>query len=124
VSQETRLEPKEPATSIDLEEPDIRAVRPARDPSVDGGHQAEVPGQEKQETSPTPEEAGTSMSNEEMQFDAGMVTYVQLVTSLIESRQVSRDEILQMLRRVMRQRSLDTDRRIDYRLRHLNEKPP
>ncbi len=71
-----------------------------------------------------PEEAGTSMANEELQFDAGMVKYVQLVTSLIEGRQVSRDEILQMLRRVVRQRSLDPDRRVAYRLRHLNEKPP
>lgn len=75
-------------------------------------------------TRPAPEEAGPSMANEDIQFDAGMVQYVQLVTSLIEGRRVSRDEILQMLRRVMRQHRLDPDRRVTYRLGHLNEKPP
>jgi hypothetical protein len=74
--------------------------------------------------SPAPDEEGRSIANDDSQFDAGMVTYVQLVTSLIEGRQVSRDEILQMLRRVMRQHRLNTERRIDYSLRHLKENPP
>jgi hypothetical protein len=124
VAQEPRPEPKEPETRTNLEEPDTRAVRPVPGPSIETGPQEEAPGQEEQEPSPTPEEAGTSIANEEIQFDAGMVKYVQLVTSLIEGRRVSRDEILQMLRRVMRQRSLDTDRQIDYGLRHLKENPP
>jgi hypothetical protein len=75
-------------------------------------------------TSPAPEEAGTSNANEDIRFDAGIVTYVQVVTSLIEGRRVSRDEILHMLRRVMRQHRLVPERRIDYCLRQLKKNPP
>lgn len=59
-----------------------------------------------------------------IEFDASVVAYVRVVTSLIEGRRVSRDEILQMLRRAMRQRSFARERRIDYVVRTLKEKPP
>jgi hypothetical protein len=131
--QTTRSEPTQPGTSpapleLDtnppLPEPDTRAVLPVQDPSIEAGPQEEAPGQGEQDASPAPEGEGTSIANEDIQFDAGMVKYVQLVTSLIEGRPVSRDEILQMLRRVMRQHSLNTERRIDYSLRYLTENPP
>jgi hypothetical protein len=57
-------------------------------------------------------------------FDAGMLGYVRMVTSLIEGRRVSRDEILQMLDRAVRQHSMVRRRRIDYVLRYLQENDP
>jgi hypothetical protein len=57
-------------------------------------------------------------------FDAHMVRYVRMVTSLIEGRRVSLVEILEMLARVVRQRSMARGRRIDYVLRHLMKNAP
>ena len=48
-----------------------------------------------------------------------MVCYVRMVTSLIEGRRVSIDEILEMLARTVRQHGMARGRRIDYVLRHL-----
>ena len=61
---------------------------------------------------------------ERIEFDAAVVEYVRVVVSLIEGRRVSRNEILQMLRRAMRQRSFARERRIDYVVRTLKEDPP
>lgn len=58
------------------------------------------------------------------EWDAGMVAHVRMVTSLIEGWRVSRDEILNMLARAMRQHSLGRVRRIDYIVGQLNEAPP
>lgn len=52
-----------------------------------------------------------------------MVAHVRMVTSLIEGRKVSREEILQMLERAMRQHSIGRERRIDYVMRTLKEHP-
>jgi len=57
-------------------------------------------------------------------FDASMVFYVQMVTSLIEGRRVGRQEILAMLARAVRQHSMVRDRRIDYVLRYLKAHAP
>jgi hypothetical protein len=59
-----------------------------------------------------------------IELDLGVVEYVRVVTSLVEGRRVSRDEILEMLRRAMRQRSFARERRIDYVVRTLKEDPP
>jgi hypothetical protein len=56
--------------------------------------------------------------------DAGIVDYLQMVTSLIEGRPVSRLEILEMLVRVMRQHSIVRRRRIDYVVAYLKENAP
>jgi hypothetical protein len=81
----------------------------------------------------TEEKTGVAMPKEEkslgavsdnLMFTEGIVDYVRMVTSLIEGRPVSREEILQMLKRVVRQHSLARERRIDYILRTLKEKPP
>lgn len=53
-----------------------------------------------------------------------LVAYVRMVTSLIEGRRVSRAEVVQMLARVVRQRSIARRRRIDHVMAFLNESPP
>jgi hypothetical protein len=60
----------------------------------------------------------------ETSFNAHVVDYLGMAISLIEGRPVSTAEILKMLSRAMRQRSLVQGRRIDYVLRHLNERAP
>ncbi len=53
-----------------------------------------------------------------------MLQYLCMVTSLIEGRRVSMEEILIMLARIMRQRSMYRTGRIDYVLDYLNKHPP
>ena len=69
-------------------------------------------------------ETGQEVGLDGCRFDAGMVRYVQMVTSLIEGRRVSRDEILQMLARAVRQHSMARRRRIDYVLWRLMKNAP
>lgn len=57
-------------------------------------------------------------------FDTRMVSYVWMVTSLVESRPVSLSEILEMLARTVRQHSMVRARRIDYVLAHMRENAP
>ena len=64
------------------------------------------------------------LAPDEPRFDAGMVRYLRMVTSLIEGRRVSLMEILAMLARVVRQHSMVRRRRIDYVLQYLNERSP
>lgn len=53
-----------------------------------------------------------------------LLRYLRMVLSLIEERSVSRAEILEMLRRVLRQRSMCRRRRADHTVAWLNEQPP
>ena len=53
-----------------------------------------------------------------------IVEYVRMVTSLIEGRQVTLAEVLEMLHRVVRQHSMVRTRRIDQIVAWLNERPP
>lgn len=53
-----------------------------------------------------------------------MVAHVRLVVGLIEERQISRSEILQTFRKVLRQHRMARVRRIDHIINHLNEQPP
>ncbi len=57
-------------------------------------------------------------------FDAGIVEHVRVVTSLIEGFEVSREEVLEMLARTVRQHRIGRERRIDYVLRWLAEHSP
>ena len=59
-----------------------------------------------------------------VRLDAATVRYVRMVTSLIEERQVSEDEIVEMLVRVMRQHSIARRRRMDYVLAYLKKNAP
>lgn len=57
-------------------------------------------------------------------FDEGIVLYLMMVTSLIEGRSVSLEEVLEMLLRVVRQHSMARRRRADYLVWHLKSNPP
>lgn len=70
------------------------------------------------------EETGRDLALDGCKFDARMVRYVGMVTSLIEGRRVSLDEILRMLARAVRQHSMVRGRRIDYVLRYLKKDSP
>lgn len=56
--------------------------------------------------------------------DAGMVLYLVMVTSLIENRAVSMEEVSKMLQRAVRQHSMARQRRADYVVWHLKSNPP
>jgi hypothetical protein len=53
-----------------------------------------------------------------------VVGYVRMVTSLIERRRVSEDEILEMLVRILRQHSIARRRRLDYVVAQLRKNAP
>ena len=53
-----------------------------------------------------------------------LVVHVQVVVSLIERRPVSREEILEVLAKVLRQQGLGRRRKIDHAVAWLNENPP
>ena len=78
----------------------------------------------KPDSAKEPEERSASPEVDDIEFDAGMVEHVRVVTSLIEGWRVSRDEVLQMLRRTVRQHSMSREKRIDYIVRFMEEKPP
>ena len=65
-----------------------------------------------------------AFESRETSFDAYVVDYLCMAISLIEGRQVSAAEILEMLSRALRQHSLVRGRRIDYVIRRLNERAP
>ena len=76
----------------------------------------------------SPREGGPSAGSlptepEQFEFAPGIVAYIQFVISLLEGRDVHREEILEMLARTRRQRSLAREKRIDYVLRRLAEEP-
>ena len=53
-----------------------------------------------------------------------IIEHVRMVTSLIEGREVSLEEIKEMLKKKERQRSLTRRRRVDYLVQQLNKDPP
>jgi hypothetical protein len=53
-----------------------------------------------------------------------IIEHVRMVTSLIEGREVSLEEIKEMLKKKERQRSLTRRRRVEYIVDHLNKDPP
>lgn len=57
-------------------------------------------------------------------FDAEIVEHVRVVTTLIEGFAVSREDVIEMLKRAVRQRSIARQRRIDYVLQWLAEHGP
>jgi hypothetical protein len=56
--------------------------------------------------------------------DEPIIEYVRMVTSLIEGRRVSRDEILWRLKQISRQHNLWRGCGIDYVVQTLNKSPP
>ena len=67
---------------------------------------------------------GKAVDSGEDELNAGVVTHVRMVVSLIEGRQVSLAEIAVMLRKVLRQHRLGGRRRIDYIVARLKQAPP
>ena len=59
-----------------------------------------------------------------IRLDAATVSYVRMVTSLIEARWISEEEIVEMLVRLMRQHSIARRRRMDYVLAYLKKNAP
>jgi len=53
-----------------------------------------------------------------------MLPYLAMVAGLLEGRTIGREELLQRLRKKMRQRSFDKLPRREYVLRFLNQHPP
>lgn len=83
-----------------------------------GRGRAEKPEPQEESGAKTPSAEGA-----DKEFDPGILKHVQLVTSLIEDRQVGEDEVLEMLRRTLRQHNLAREMPIDYVLRALKENP-
>lgn len=67
---------------------------------------------------------GPQREREGFRWDAVMVGYVRMVTSLIEQRWVSEAEIVEMLVRTVRQHSMARRRRMDYVLAYLKKNAP
>lgn len=57
-------------------------------------------------------------------LEAGLVGYVRMVTSLIEGRRVSVEEVIRMLVRALRQHSIAHRSRIDYVVAYLRANAP
>jgi hypothetical protein len=57
-------------------------------------------------------------------WNPAMVEHVRMVASLIEGRQVSRRQVLEMLARVLRQLTIGRRRKIDQTVAWLNKEPP
>ena len=55
---------------------------------------------------------------------SSMLSYLAMVTSLIERRTIGREELLKWLRQSMRQRSIGRLPRREYVLRYLQQHPP
>lgn len=70
------------------------------------------------------EPGGRNMVANKPDIDTRMAGYLRMVVSLIEGRRVRVEEILEMLARVMRQRSMVRSRRIDYVLQYLKKNAP
>jgi hypothetical protein len=64
------------------------------------------------------------LEREGNRLDTAIVGYVRMVTSLIEARRVSEEEIVEMLVRALRQHSIARQRRIDYVLAYLKKNGP
>lgn len=65
-----------------------------------------------------------SVSEEPLPWPRPILEYVRMVTSLIEGRQVTLAEVLEMLTRVVRQHRMVRTHRIDQTVAWLNEYPP
>lgn len=67
---------------------------------------------------------GRQLERDGIRLDAVIVGYVRMVTSLIEQRRVSEEEIVEMLVRAMRQHRMARRRRMDYVLAYLKKNGP
>ena len=73
---------------------------------------------------PPKEESETPIQAVAGPWPKPVVEHVRVVVSLIEGRQVSREEILEMLAKVLRQQGTARRRKIDHAVSWLHENPP
>lgn len=93
------------------------------DPSGDRQErEQQVPQQEQEPRASVVHDARDLTAAADLEFDRDLLRQIQLQTSLIEGRKVSREETLRMLNRIVRQHSLAAERRLDYVVRFLKEK--
>ena len=71
-----------------------------------------------------PTQSGAEVGLEKIEFDEEIVDHVRVVTSLIEGVEVSREEVVAMLSKTVRQRRIVREKHLDYVLRWLAEHPP
>jgi len=77
-----------------------------------------------EEVSPDKEVSISPEAAPRVSVDPSMLKYLCMVTSLIEGRWISMEELVIMVARIVRQRSMYRTSRIDYVLNYLNEHPP
>ncbi|MCP4964739.1 MAG: hypothetical protein GY926_05845 [bacterium] len=70
------------------------------------------------------EEVTADSGSIDSKFDAGIVTHLRVVVSLIEGLAVRREQIIAMLEKLRRQRRILQENQHDYLLRWLREHPP
>ena len=66
----------------------------------------------------------SSGSPQGAEFAEGIIEHVQLLASLIDGEDLSRQETIEFLRQIMRQRSIAKESAIDYVLGQIKQKPP
>lgn len=116
--EEAPAPPVEARETRDSESPQTHA---AEDREAEKG-----PAAVKAQANPAPvghtdESSGGAEGDE---FDEGIIEHVQLLASLIDGEDLSRQETIDVLKRVMRQRSIAKESALDYALRQLKQKPP
>ena len=109
-----------PCPSID----DQRAEQPTSRPLLPDLQDQTCADENSPETDPLGLDLAFPETAHRVSVDPSMLRYLCMVTSLIEGRRVSMEELLKMLARIMRQRSMYRTRRIDYVLDYLNKHPP
>ncbi len=87
----------------------------------EGHYKRKVQNGKRRQPGKTPDQKATP---EVDALKAEVVSHVRMAASLIEGRQVSRREIVAMLRRALKQRRLGRRRRFDYLVSRLNKVPP
>ncbi len=109
---------EKPETSAEPErkEPEASAEPERKEPETSAEPERKEPEASAEPEDKEPEAAG------DLEFDEEMVEHLRVQTSLIEEREVSREETIEMLRRVMRQHSMAAEKRRDYVVRFLKEK--
>jgi len=68
--------------------------------------------------------ADADQEPDDVPVDEEMMDHLQMVTSLIEGRDVTREEIETMAAELLRQHSIGQRRGIDYLVEQLNKDPP
>ena len=73
---------------------------------------------------PVQEPVAPQITDDEDTVDEKFLKYLKMIASLIEHRQVTDFEILAVLRKKMRQHSIDKEKKVIYIIEHIPKKPP